>query len=177
MESKICRINGIEIVAVEKEGTVYVPIRPICQVLGVDSKVQRTKIQTDEFFASTGVIITSVGADGKCREMFCLPLKDIYGWLATINPGKVAPEARETVIRYRRECYDVLYDHFERQTKRQKEWVEREKEVLAAKSAALDEISELKKSISEKQGVVRKADEDLALIQKERLDPTPSLFD
>lgn len=177
MENKICRINGIEIVAVEKDGTVYVPIKPICEAIGIDDKAQRDKIQTDEFFSSTGGIIPSVGADGKSREMFCLQLKDTYGWLATINPGKVAPEARDTVRKYRRECYDILYDHFERQTKRQKEWVEREKEVLAAKAAALEEISGLKKTISEKQGIVRKADEDLALIQKERLDPTPTLFD
>lgn len=108
----ITRINGADIVTVDKDGETYVPIKPVCDALGIDAKNQRTKLQEDEFFASTGVIITSVAADGKEREMYCLRLRDVYGWLATINPGKVAPEAREAVTHYRRECYDVLYEHF-----------------------------------------------------------------
>lgn len=177
MENKICRINGVEIVAVEKDGTIYVPIKPICEALGVAFRAQYEKIQQDEFLRSTVMLSIIVAADSKDREMVCLPLRYVYGWLFTINPKNVAPEAKEAVATYRIECYNALYDHFERQTKRQKEWVDREKEVLAAKAAALEEISGLKKTISEKQGIVRKADEDLALIQKERLDPTPSLFD
>lgn len=108
----INKINGVDIVTVERDGEIFVPIKPICDAIGINADGQRIKLRDDEFFNSTTEIISVVAADGKEREMYCIRLRDVYGWLATINPGKVATEAREAVSRYRRECYDVLYDHF-----------------------------------------------------------------
>ena len=51
-----------------------VPIKPICDALGIDAKAQRNRIDRDEILNSTGVIMTSVAADGKEREMYCIPL-------------------------------------------------------------------------------------------------------
>lgn len=56
----ITKINGIDIVAVEKDGEIYLPVTPICNAIGIDAKAQRDKIQNDDFLCSTGVIITSV---------------------------------------------------------------------------------------------------------------------
>jgi esterase/lipase len=64
-----------------------------------------------------GVLSTSVGADGKQREMFCLPLEFVFGWLFTINPKNVSEEARPLVIRYKMECYRALYNYFTRYKK------------------------------------------------------------
>lgn len=171
----ITRINGADIVTVEREGEILVPIKPICQALGIEAAPQRDKIQNDDFFSSTGTIIVSVGADGKSREMFALPLKFIYGWLATINPGKVAPEAREAVARYRRECYDVLYEHFTGEARRQKEQNRREREIIDRKAAFLERISEHKEAISALQRQLRNADTELAELQNERTSPVPAL--
>jgi hypothetical protein len=44
--------------------------------------------------------------------MLCLPLKFIPGWLFGINANRVKPELRENIIRYQRECYDVLAEAF-----------------------------------------------------------------
>lgn len=106
----INKINGVDIVTVERDGEIFVPIKPICDAIGIDAKAQRDKIQNDEILFSVGVLSTSTGADGKQYEMYCLPLRYVFGWLFTINAKNVAPEARETVSRYRRECYDGLYD-------------------------------------------------------------------
>lgn len=107
-QSIISKINGVDIVTVDKDGDIYVPIKPICDALGIDDKSQRSKIQVVEILASVGVLATSTGTDGKNYEMFCLPLQYVYGWLFTINPKNVAPAAREAVSRYCRECYDAL---------------------------------------------------------------------
>lgn len=112
LQQLIAKINGADIVTVENDGETFVPVKPICDAIGIAFPPQFVKLQEDEFFSSTVTDIVMVAADGKYREMVCLPLKFIYGWLATINPGKVAPEAREAVCQYRRECYDVLYNHF-----------------------------------------------------------------
>lgn len=140
------------------------------RAIGIDADAQRNKIQSDEFFVSTTAIITAVAGDGKSREMFCLPLKDIYGWLATINPGKVAPEARETVCKYRRECYDVPYDHFERRTRRQNEENQAEIRILEEINGLLSQEKTIKCQLKERR-------DDLAKIRAARLDDQPTLFD
>lgn len=104
-------INQSKILVIEN-GQKLVPIKPICEALGIDAKAQRTKIQEDEILGSTGVLSTSVAGDGKGREMFCLPFKFVFGWLFTINPSNVKEEAREAVVKYKLACYEVLYQSF-----------------------------------------------------------------
>ena len=65
----ISKINGVDIVTVERDGEIFVPIKPICEAIGIDDRAQRDKIQSDEILGSTGVLSTSVAADGKEREM------------------------------------------------------------------------------------------------------------
>lgn len=165
----ISNINGIDIVTVEQEGEVYVPIKPICDAIGIDPKVQRRKLQEDEFFASTGVIMTSVAADEKEREMYCIRLRDVYGWLATISPGKVAPEARETVSKYRRQCYDVLYEYFTGTMRRTIETNQAEIELLKQINTAISD----EKAAKERR---KKAECTLARLRNDRLNPQPVLF-
>lgn len=166
----IGKINGVEIVTVEQDGEVYIPIKPICTALGISDRPQREKMLQDEILASVGNVILSTGADGKQYEMFCLPIKYIYGWLFTIQPERVAPEAREKVIKYRRECYDVLYDHFSGGLRRQVEANEAEIELLKK----LNEVISIEKDAKLRR---KKVEEDLAKLRAERLNPQPKLFD
>lgn len=177
MQTLISKINGVDIVTVERDGEIFVPIKPICEAIGIDVDAQRNKLNSDQFFNSTTAIIAAVAADEKEREMYCIRLRDVYGWLATINPGKVAPEAREAVTRYRRECYDVLYEHFTGAAKRQQEQNRAEQDLLDRKAAALDSIANHKKAIAEDNAEIKKVDEQLSRLQSERLNPTLTLFD
>ncbi|MGJ1407456.1 phage antirepressor N-terminal domain-containing protein [Sphingobacterium siyangense] len=110
-QKTVAVVNEVNILLIEN-GEKLVPINPICDALGIDAKNQRDKIKDDDFLSSTGVLSTSVAADGKSREMYCLPLKYIFGWLFTINPKNVKEEAKESVAKYRIQCYDILYRHF-----------------------------------------------------------------
>ena len=169
MQQLISKINGVDIVTVDRDGEIFVPIKPICDAIGIDVDAQRNKLNADDFFNSTTAIITAVAADDKEREMYCIRLRDVYGWLATINPGKVAPEARETVTRYRRECYDVLYEHFTGSMRRTIEINNAEIELLQQINSA---ISREKEAKSDR----KKAEETLGKLRSERLNPQPSLF-
>lgn len=111
----IAEINGSKISMIEN-GDKLVPIKPICQALGIDDEAQRQKIVNDEILGSTALLSKAVGADGKEREMFCIPLMYAFGWLFTINPNNVSPDAKETVLRYKMECYKALYNHFTSQS-------------------------------------------------------------
>jgi ribosomal protein S13/FtsZ-binding cell division protein ZapB len=108
----LAKVNGITIQVIEENSVKLIPIKPICEALGIDESAQRKKLQEDEFLNSTAVLSAAVGADGKQREMVCLPLEFIFGWLFTINPKNVKPEAQEAVSRYRIECYRALFHHF-----------------------------------------------------------------
>jgi len=97
----------------EQSGRVLVAMKPVVDALGLDWKSQHRNISEDPVLNSTMVIMTTVGADGKDREMFCLPLDYLNGWLFKINANRYRGDARrETIIRYQRECYRVLADHF-----------------------------------------------------------------
>jgi hypothetical protein len=110
--TQIAKINNVEIAIVEKNGEKYIPIKPICQALGIDDKSQRDKLKNDPAFNSVGVITPSTGTDGKQYEMYCLPQSFLFGWLFSINPDKVKPEARDAVFAYKMKCIEVLNLYF-----------------------------------------------------------------
>lgn len=129
-------INKSRIIVIEN-GQKLVPIKPICEALGIDAKVQRTKISDDEILSSVGVLSTSTGSDGKQYEMFCLPYKFIFGWLFTINPKNVKEEAKELVINYKLACYNALYQSF---TDSQ-DFLEQKQEAIEGHLIVLDEAT------------------------------------
>ena len=168
-QNLITKINGVDIITVDYQGETYVPVKPICDALGISLERQREKIQSDDILSTTAALRGAVAADGKEREMLCLPLRYVYGWLFTINPKNVAPGAREAVTRYRRECYDVLYHHFTASMQRTIETNNAEIELLRQINSAISEEKEAKSRR-------RKAEEALDRLRSERLNPHPSLF-
>lgn len=107
----IARINQVDILVIEN-GEKRVAITPICDALGVASNSQIERIKSDPILGTTGMLSISVGADGKEREMYTIPFKYVFGWLFRIDSRNVKEEAREAVLKYQMECYDILYRHF-----------------------------------------------------------------
>ncbi|WP_289741588.1 phage antirepressor N-terminal domain-containing protein [uncultured Duncaniella sp.] len=169
MKQKFITFNGVSIPVATKDSQSYLPIKPICEAIGIAFQPQNDKIKEHPILRSTVTIIVTVGADGKPREMVCLPVKFIYGWLFTINPGKVAPEARAKVEAYSLECYEVLYNHFNTTLTRQ----------LDANAAELEQLKALNDAIHrEKEAKADrfKAEKALANIRASRLEEEPTLF-
>jgi hypothetical protein len=112
IEQKIVNFYNDEIVAIRAaDGTVYVPIRPICDNLGVTLAGQRERINRDPVLSEVATSV-SVTLTQQARDMICLPLKFIPGWLFGINAERVKPELRSAIIRYQKECFDVLAEAF-----------------------------------------------------------------
>ena len=157
METKtVAKINQVEIQMVSNTKERLVPIKPICEALGIDVEPQRRKLNEDDFLSSVATSGVATGSDGKQYEMLCLPLEFIFGWLFTINPKNVKEEAREAVSKYRIECYRALYKHFSSQAEflsekqslldQQLEYVEMVKTEF---SSAKSRLSEAQKKLSE----------------------------
>jgi hypothetical protein len=112
MTTTIAVVNNHAILIVNHGSKEMVPVRPICEALGIDFSAQLQRLKRDLILGSTMVTITTVGADEKNREMIVLPMKFVFGWLFTIDANQVKKESREAVLRYQMECYDALYNHF-----------------------------------------------------------------
>ncbi|MEX6325227.1 phage antirepressor N-terminal domain-containing protein [Providencia hangzhouensis] len=102
--------HGSNLYVVNYNGQPYVPMRPIVEGMGMDWTGQLNKLK--QKFKSTVEEISIVAADGKERNMICLALRKLAGWLHTISPNKVKPEIRDKVIKYQEECDDVLYEYW-----------------------------------------------------------------
>lgn len=169
MENQLISIiNGSEISAVKHNGEIYVPVKPICQAIGVDPEAQRQRINRHYILNSTAFTLKAVAGDEKEREMLCLPLEFIYGWLFTIDAGQVAEDRREAVAAYQRECYETLYRHFAGSLRRRVE--ENEAEI-----AALKALNEAIVQVKEAKAAQRQAEERLEEIRKSRLGAMPQL--
>lgn len=94
-------------------GIIYVPVRPICDLLGVDWPAQRKRIARDPVLgpALQGMVVTTT--PGGAQVTSCLPLDLISGFLFGMNASRVRPELSERLIRYQRECYKVLAEAFQ----------------------------------------------------------------
>ncbi len=103
------------LVRMGEEEQVFVPVRPLCDYLGIDWSAQRKRIVGDAVLSETSrsVAVTATEAGGK-REMLCLPLDMLNGWLFGVSAARVKPEIRERLIRYQKECYRVLARAFVR---------------------------------------------------------------
>lgn len=105
-----------EITAVRlNDSSIYVPVRPICNYLGVDWSAQRRRVNRDPVLSKelrTVAVTATEGERQVTRKMACLPLDYLSGFLFGISANRVNPEHRDRIVRYQRECYKVLAEAF-----------------------------------------------------------------
>ena len=94
IEQKTVEFYGDEIIAVRaQDGSVYVPVRPICDLLGVSWSSQQNRINRDEVLsevaANISVFVTNTQGQEQHRSMLCLPLDYISGFLFGLSAGRV----------------------------------------------------------------------------------------
>ena len=89
-------------------GNNYVPIKPICNAIGLDWGSQWKMINNNYVLKSTIVVIPIVASDGKKREMFCLPLERINAWLFKIQDSRYTGETQRKLRLYQKDCADTL---------------------------------------------------------------------
>ncbi len=91
-------------VVVDENGrqVVYVPVRPICDYLGIQWAAQSKRIKRDPVLSQVAVSVSVMDTQGRQRrEMTCLPLDFLNGWMFGINASRIRDEqTREHLIRY-----------------------------------------------------------------------------
>lgn len=115
---------GTEIVVVEYDNKPYVPMKPICENIGLAWHAQFERLKRKEVLSS-GIRIIRTPSNGGEQESVCLPLHYLNGWLFGIDTNRVKPELKEKLVRYQKECYEVLWDYWTTGTARRDEIQER----------------------------------------------------
>ena len=103
--------HGDPLEAIQQDGVTYAPVKPICDILGLDWSVQYRRIERDEVL-SEGMVIMAIPSAGGPQEAVCLPDEMLHGWLFGVEVKRIRAELRERVIPYKRECYRVLHQSF-----------------------------------------------------------------
>lgn len=142
---KTLKFNGKAISLIMADGSWYVAVKPICELLNVAFNKQFERIKTHKILSQLYTKWDIVAADGRTREMLCLPEKYVYGWLFSINSD--SPE----LIEYQQKCYDILYNHFHGQ-------ITFRYNVLCEKTETLAEIEALETKIKNSPEVQRLAE-------------------
>ncbi|MGL4675851.1 MAG: phage antirepressor N-terminal domain-containing protein [Wohlfahrtiimonas sp.] len=101
-----------EIQVLNHDSKPYVAMRSVVENIGLDWSSQHKRIIRNEILSSSMVMMTTEQISGVQRELLCLPLGMLNGWLFGIEINRVKPEIREVLKLYQLECFDVLYSHF-----------------------------------------------------------------
>lgn len=102
---------GQEITLIDHHGVAYVAMREIVEGIGLEWARQAKKLneQSRKFNC---VLMYTVAEDGKNREMLCMPIKKLNGWLFSINPNKVRADLKARLENYQEECFLALWDYW-----------------------------------------------------------------
>lgn len=99
---------GDELVAAVLEGEgVAVPVRMVCNALGLDPESQSAALREHDVL-SQGLRVVRVPIEGRVRSVLALMHTYLAFWLATIQPNTVAAAVRPKLVRYQEELVDVL---------------------------------------------------------------------
>jgi phage antirepressor YoqD-like protein len=104
--------HGQSLTVIDREGKPYVAMRPVVEGIGLDWRSQHVKLSDDLGRWGMVMITTLQSADGKEREMACIPLKKLTGWLMTLQPSRMDNEVSARVLLYQNECDDALWDYW-----------------------------------------------------------------
>ena len=103
--------NNQSLITVEQNGNHYVAMKPICENIGLAWEPQVLRIKRDEVL-SQGMIVMIIPTNGGNQNMICLPIEYLNGWLFGIDINRCKPEIRDTLIKYKKECYQALHDYW-----------------------------------------------------------------
>lgn len=144
---RVVMFRGQALLCLTERNETWVAMRPVVEGMGLSWPRQYRKLTADlrglqghadpdEAGAINRFCVafkaTQMPGDDQAREHVFIPLERLFGWLMTIQPSRVAPESRATVIAYQQECDRVLARHFARELTWEAAWYRQQADALRA---------------------------------------------
>jgi hypothetical protein len=171
---KFLNFNGTNIYFLDIDGTYWIAIKPICKALNVEYTRQLKTMKNDDILRDVWALQPMHDTLNRLQEMTCLPEKFIYGWIFSIQSSS------EELKKYKKECYEVLFDYFRGAIVKKQEILEDKAVKIVEKNNALEVLRQtpeyqnyikVKGDLSEIDKISKKIDDDIV---KEKL---KTLFD
>lgn len=167
--------NDDQILAVQLEdGRIFVPIRHMCEILGVGYQGQIDRIRRDPVLSKYEMqldVARDAGRGGR-QAANCLLLKFVPGWLFGISASRVREEVREKLIRFQEEVHDVIADAFRPQPDAEISPISQhvdELEAIAQMGLAIYHLARQQRAIEDRVGTLESAMWDLGTRTQEEL--------
>src|SRR5437868_3448457 len=93
------------------DGTIYLPVRALCEVLGLDRAAQVRRIKRDEAMRED-LHEMAVETESGVQTIQVLRLETVPYWLAGVTLNKVKPELRDKLLAYKRWVVRKVYEAF-----------------------------------------------------------------
>lgn len=103
--------RGTTLFVTDVDGQPFAPMKPIVEGMGLSWVGQYERLKRDE--SRWGIRVIRIPTEGADQDAICLPLRKLPGWLMTIQPTRVKPEVRDTIIAYQNECDEVLWQYWQ----------------------------------------------------------------
>lgn len=93
---------------------IYIPLRPIVEYMGLAWGSQANRVRRDPILSESSLTIKVVRPRGGeqggtvTQSMLSLPLKFLNGYLFGVDHSRVREDLQETIIEFKRRCYDIL---------------------------------------------------------------------
>lgn len=98
-----------EIDVIFHENLPYIIVKQISDNIGINYSTARDRIQKRNDINHT-VKYIKLPTNGGMQRYLCLPLAMLNVWIQKLVPSRTA--AGDTLIRYQRECFNFLFNHF-----------------------------------------------------------------
>jgi hypothetical protein len=107
--SNFVTINDIVIKFSQVGETIFVPIDPVCQILGINVLFAQKNIRNHSMLSKQWLLRPSLGSNGKVQSYMTLPFKYFLGWLMSVNTTNTDPEVEKIIIGRQEKVYDTFY--------------------------------------------------------------------
>ncbi len=115
-QRQVALMEGSEVLAVRAEdGAIYLPLRPMCESLGLSYRPQRRRIARDPTLEE-GMRDIRLETGGGRQATPCLRLGIVPYWLSTIEVSRVRPELGDKLTVYKRWVIERVFEAFQRET-------------------------------------------------------------
>lgn len=98
-----------------EDGFQRVPLKPICDVVGIDWANQHKKMQTPYFVRRMGICIEDILYAGQTRQMVTIRVDRVEAYLNTLNPELIRAagntDSADWLEAKHREWDDLLHDY------------------------------------------------------------------
>jgi hypothetical protein len=96
----------------DPDGSIHVALKPIMDAIGLHADSAWLGIKNDSILGAKHSVRRGLDAKNRQFPMQTLPIEYVHGWLFSIDASKVSAAAKPKLLQFKKECYQVLFDHF-----------------------------------------------------------------